>query len=945
MYYTLEALRTIFSDKVADKITEAIENEQEPEGLTPKEYKAYLKVKAKYNKLQKRLYKAYRKYLAHAGETEARNVMTRMNWGKKRRHSTPLDESEDIPRIEQIVKRKHKLPFTGMNHAKTITADMPDESYNQVIGRKGALALSETTGDFMIKLNLKRAELMTKAGKTPQQIRLATGWELAQDNEWRYEIPDGKILQKEIKKILPRIDKSFRFRKIFTKKQLEQNLPVSAKLGDFFDAPELFTAYPQLKDMIVTFKNEIQGGKFSGLAYGIKPVDGTNIDLDANLNLPEMQSVLLHEVQHIIQEIEGFARGGTDEAGTLSGSVANNVASELIFRLLKNVSSQGQRIATMYLKNNFKKADKLAANLPENERKILSNVKKIVQQIRHNKSLRLSNIYPFLGGEVEARNVQRRENLTPEQRRSTLLSETEDVHSWIVRKNSSASGQASSSHTSNNTADESYQQIAGEKGARKLDKTEGVTTRMDNLKIAQKMTKAGKDAKTIWLATGWQADPNGDWQYELPDGDIKPDLVLKGEIDKSSDEPMLTAKSTLGEVLVNADEIFTAYPQLRKMPVEFVHTELSEGGYYSPSRKLIGIENYLSHDGKNLYLKVAEDRFITSLIHEMQHAIQRIEGFAQGTSPEKIVDEKYRTAIREINEQIDKLDKEKNQEEITRLKKAKKALWRERNKTIARVIDNPFADEDIIRQYYDNRGEMQARNAEHRYYLSNEEARNTPLSDTEDTYDSYFSHDTDEESYKQAAYSPRGFMRKIIDKVTSTAKKMFTPSVKSAPNIDAESLRFANEETERRYRDSLKGVQQLGLLGKIKHSTMGLIQSMKGDFPELSGDAMKFAKEQFRMLQRKKSSQVKQAMQTFTENLRGLDTYQRTCSAGKDCLMTSCGAKRITLTLNCPSGSLTKCSRKKLNVSINSSRVKAQLLRPSNAKSRLCRISPMSSSL
>ena len=129
--------------------------------------------------------------------------------------------------------------------------------------------------------------------------------------------------------------------------------------------------------------------------------------------------------------------------------------------------------------------------------------------------------------------------------------------------------------------------------------------------------------------------------------------------------------------------------------------------------------------------------------------------------------------------------------------------------------------------------------------------------------------------YKQAAYSPRDFMRKIIDKVASSAKKIFHPAVQSTPNTSSENIRFANEETERRYTESMKGVQQLGLLGRIKHSTMSLIRSMKGDFPELSGDALKFAKEQFRMLQRKKSSQVKQAMSSFTENLRGLDNYQR----------------------------------------------------------------------
>lgn len=55
-------------------------------------------------------------------------------------------------------------------------------------------------------------------------------------------------------------------------------------------------------------------------------------------------------------------------------------------------------------------------------------------------------------------------------------------------------------------------------GARRLDEKEGTTRRIDNLRVARSMLKAGKDAKTIWRATGWQKGVEGKWRWEMPDG-------------------------------------------------------------------------------------------------------------------------------------------------------------------------------------------------------------------------------------------------------------------------------------------------------------------------------------------------------------------------------------------------------------------------------------------
>lgn len=135
------------------------------------------------------------------------------------------------------------------------------------------------------------------------------------------------------------------------------------------------------------------------------------------------------------------------------------------------------------------------------------------------------------------------------------------------------------------------------------------------------------------------------------------------------------------------------------------------------------------------------------------------------------------------------------------------------------------------------------------------------------------------ETYNQAAFSPRGTLGKLLGGLVKKTKNIFAPSAPATDTRNTDELKFSSEETEKRYSEAKKGVLKPTLIGRIKHSASQLIRSLKGDFPALSGKeaerkGLLFAKEQFRMLQKKKASQVKQAMQTFTDNLRGLSDYQ-----------------------------------------------------------------------
>jgi len=183
-------------------------------------------------------------------------------------------------------------------------------------------------------------------------------------------------------------------------------------------------------------------------------------------------------------------------------------------------------------------------------------------------------------------------------------------------------------------------QIIGEKGAANLPVVK------ENLQVARDMEAAGKTPKEIYLTTGWERSKDkGKWKYDLPDIDILEDAVI--ELRRQSDK---NEKSSISlQSLVGLDnELFKAYPDLKFRRV-LVDNNLDSEASYTP----VGIR---------LSKKVAfgsQKNFKSTLIHEIQHAIQDIEGFAKGGN-RNTVTERYKTLhsyIVEINEVQEKIKK------------------------------------------------------------------------------------------------------------------------------------------------------------------------------------------------------------------------------------------------------------------------------------------------
>lgn len=299
--------------------------------------------------------------------------------------------------------------------------------------------------------------------------------------------------------------------------------------------------------------------------------------------------------------------------------------------------------------------------------------------------------------------------------------------------------------------------FAGEKGAAEADKTEEQTIRMDNLDVAKQMEKAKKDAKIIKMATGWEKGVDGKWRYEMPDAKIKDTIdVGGGNIVKRFEEDMLWTDGKL-EDAVDAPKLFEAYPQLKniKIHTDAVMNDMPSNGEYNPQTKTITIH-------------ADELKYLNSILnHEIQHVIQREEGFAHGGTPEQVerdfnaakAEWKARSYAFELEEKAKEMGGEYNQSAVekaliqeykdmdmpefipdkeTRIKGfnyfARGYADRSMDDAIKRFRLDRFqrTDFDSYQEYRKLAGEVEARNVEKRLGMTDEERRNSLASETED---------------------------------------------------------------------------------------------------------------------------------------------------------------------------------------------------------------------
>lgn len=204
-------------------------------------------------------------------------------------------------------------------------SDLFDEYYNGGTERQYSFAGQKASTANLE--HLKNAQEMETLGADMKSIRKATGWFKGMDGKWRFEIDDSKaefrrdgdarlMQEKGYQRMQELTDKwiaSINDGTEFTEAEQTEMEQLGEKyydavweekymLTDFLKHDELFEAYPRLKGVALEF-DELPAG-----TNGFFSKRSNTIVLSDKL-FGKSADTLIHEIQHIIQNYEGFAKG------------------------------------------------------------------------------------------------------------------------------------------------------------------------------------------------------------------------------------------------------------------------------------------------------------------------------------------------------------------------------------------------------------------------------------------------------------------------------------------------------------------------------------------------------------------------------------------------------------------------------------------------------------
>lgn len=348
------------------------------------------------------------------------------------------------------------------------------------IGERGAENLDKAEEASVRLDNLAAARSMETAGKDALAIKMATGWERGTDGKWRYEIPDIKVIRQP---------------EMTVNRTEEGDVWYKTKLGKLIDAPELFTAYPQLADIEVgiqtlpkgesgsyhnnvlilnidTYKDKKEDVKkrigeiersaeYKEYSNVFDAEDATEAEMNMAMKKfftsdigkeyydlmwgkgstekafgKSARSVLSHEIQHAIQDIEGFARGGNLTIGeriakqrdSLTDWRRNFIEDVAIYESLKDTMREDYPLSR-FMRNMAADEARYGESISRDimtmdDKELRREYNRLSQASRR---VSPGEAYFNIAGEVEARNVQKRLGMSAEERLASLAEETEDV--------------------------------------------------------------------------------------------------------------------------------------------------------------------------------------------------------------------------------------------------------------------------------------------------------------------------------------------------------------------------------------------------------------------------------------------------------------------------------------------------------------------------------------
>ena len=338
----------------------------------------------------------------------------------------------------------------GATHREAMEAVRPSEDmpWFQFAGENAQTAALDS---------LRLAQNMEINDYSTDEIWRETGWYKGKDGKWRFEISDDDAV----------VDLS------------KTATDAGTTLGNILSHDKLYSAYPELRGLSVIVSSEMKGGR-AGAHYlkGVYDKDlgikiGKRIEINSDIihrKDVDLKSIIMHEVQHAIQDIEGFASGGsvstffdkenmdvfqklfqeednkkfnqavldalygevsTDAANKISDADDKVVAAAEKFALAEGDGIEEAQVyddALEELDNALKEVGKSSDWFAELKTKAREKAGiDIMGRSKRAKNYDPFELYKQLYGEVEARNTQARMDLTEEERRVKTPESTQDV--------------------------------------------------------------------------------------------------------------------------------------------------------------------------------------------------------------------------------------------------------------------------------------------------------------------------------------------------------------------------------------------------------------------------------------------------------------------------------------------------------------------------------------
>ena len=364
--------------------------------------------------------------------------------------------------------------------------------------------------------------------------------------------------------------------------------------------------------IVPTISNDANGCYYKGVIY---------ISLSAD---DKVMTVFSHELTHYLEDtldyteykkcVLGFIQKNTDKS--IDELVKENVDTYAKSSINLTYEEATREIVADYTQNILKDADAVMEFVDSIEnkeqrrgviRRLLDAIKELINKIKAK----------FSSKHSQMQDLQKTHDLL-----ENMLKETTE-------------------NTESDTGSETRYSFGGNKAE---------TANITQLSRAKEMELNGEKTETIRPKTGWSRGLDGKWRFEIDDSKMEfdkggitsnPDVARKKELEMKFINGTITEQeqselngliNTTKEVrkpsvlqdYIKHDELFRAYPFLKTVDVEFdTSMQKGEHGKYTPSLNTITLNAY---DSSN------QDK--STLIHEIQHAIQHYEGFATGANVE-----------------------------------------------------------------------------------------------------------------------------------------------------------------------------------------------------------------------------------------------------------------------------------------------------------------------